>query len=209
MIVVVLAALVGLGTWLTASLLRSSDSVTAETPELSAAQHTEQLVRVLRISAASDRTPSSVQTIPNAALDSEQVTCGSRYATALEQATVRFYGIDYVSTVAGARDTDTSIWTDQQSEAHDGALALHGLFPAECDPLVPVVFDIQDTLQQADGIGVQRMLHFADDLIDEWSQLYLLAETAEQRQLAVAGLWQVIRWEASWQPGRSPFAFSN
>lgn len=206
---VVIAAVVGLGTWLATSLLRSSDSVTVESSQLSAAQHTEQLVRVLRISAASDITPAQDQSIPEAAADNEQVTCGSRYAAALEQATIRLHGIDYLSTVAGARAIDTPVWRSQQAQAHDSALALHQLFPQACDPIVPVVFDLPDALHQADGISIQHMLKFSDELIDEWSQLYLLAETAQERQLAYAGLWQVVSWESDWQPGRTPFAFSH
>lgn len=206
---VAMAAVIGLGTWLATSLLRSSDSVTAETSELSAAQHTEQLVRILRISAASDITPVQDQSIPEAVADTEQVTCGSRYAVALDQATIRLHGIDYLSTVAGARPVDTQVWRDQQSQAHDSAFALNRLFPKSCAPVVPVVFDVPATLHQAEGIEIQHMLKFSDDLITEWSQLYLLAENSQERQLAYAGLWQVIGWEATWQPGRSPFTFSD
>lgn len=206
---VAIAALVGLGTWLATSLMRSSDSVTVETSEFSPAQHTEQLVRVLRISAASDITPAQDQTIPEAVVDNDPVTCGSRYAAALDQATIRLHGIDYLSTVAGARTVDTPVWRTQQAEAHDSALALHRLFPQECEPVVPVVFDVPNSLHQAEGIGIQHMLRFSDELVEEWSELYLLAETAEQRELAYAGLWQVIRWESNWQSGRSPFTFSD
>lgn len=206
---IVLAALVGLGTWLVTSLVRSGDSVTGESSELTAAQHIEHLVRVLRISATSDTTPSQLQTIPEAAVNSEPVTCDSRYAQALEQATIQLHGIEYFSTVAGARAVDTELWSAQQSEAHDGALALTWLFPPECEPVVPVTFVLSDTLRSADGISIGQMVQVSDEVMDAWSQLYLLAETAPERELALAGLWQVISWETTWQPGNSPFTFTS
>lgn len=204
---VTIAALIGLGTWLATSLVRSSDSVTEEASELTASQHTEYLVRVLRISAAADITPPQLQTIPEAAAGIEPVTCGSRYGDALEQAALQLHGVDYFSTVAGARVVDTQLWRAQQSQAHDSSLALQRLFPPECEPVVPVAFALPDTFRQADGISTRHMLKIADDLVAEWSQLYLLAETADERELALAGLWQIISWEATWQPGRSPFVF--
>lgn len=202
-----LAALLGLGTWLATSLVRSSDSVTEDTSELTASQHTEHLVRVLRISAASGITPPQLETIPEAAVGNDVVTCGSRYAEALEQAALQLHGIDYFSTVAGARDIDTQVWRSQQSQAHDSALALQGLFPPECAPVVPVTFAVPESFRHADGMSTRHMLKISDDIVAEWSQLYLLAETAPERELALAGLWQSISWEAAWQPGRSPFAF--
>ncbi len=204
-----LVALVGLGTWLATSLVRSSDSVTEESSELTASQHLEHLVRVLRISAASATTPPHLQTIPEAAVSSAPVTCGSRYAQALEHATIQLHGIEYFSTVAGARTVDTQLWRAQQSQAHDSALALTGLFPAQCQPVVPVTFVLSDTLRSADGMSIGHMVKISDELLDEWSQLYLLAETAPERELALAGLWQVISWETTWQPGRSPFTFTS
>ena len=207
--VIVLIALVGLGTWLATSLVRGSDSVTEESSELTASQHIEHLVRVLRISAASATTPPHIQTIPEAVVSSEPVACGSRYAQALEHATIQLHGIDYFSTVAGARAVDTALWRAQQSQAHDSALALTRLFPPECEPVVPVTFVLSDTLRRADGMSIGHMVKVSDNLLDEWSQLYLLAETAPERELALAGLWQVISWEATWQPGKSPFTFTS
>jgi hypothetical protein len=204
-----LAAIVGLGAWLTTSLVRSSDSVTVETSELSASQHTEHLVRVLRISAASGTTPSNIQTIPQAAAGSEPVACGSRYAEALAQAVLQLHGIDYFSTVAGARMVQPDQWRAQQAQADDSADALQQLFPAECTPTIPVTFVLPDTFRAAEGISTRHMLKVSDDLVSEWSQLYLLAETAQERELALAGLWQVLSWEADWHAGRSPFAFTS
>ena len=202
-----LAALVGLGMWLGTSLFRSSDSITVESSELTPSQHTEHLVRVLRISAASDTTPSNIRTIPETISGFEPIACGSRYAQMLDQALVQLHGIDYFSTVAGARAVDTQTWRIQQTQAHDSAVALQSLFPEECAPVVPVAYDLPVTYRNADGIGIQQMLKVSDTLVEEWSQLYLLAETAQERELALAGLWQAVSWEATWQPGRSPFAF--
>lgn len=208
---IAVAALLGLGTWLGTSLFRSSDSVTVETSELSVSQHTDHLVRIMRISAAidTDTTPETIQTIPEAVTHVEPVSCGSRYAQALDHAVLQLQGLDYFSTIAGARLVDTQLWRQQQAQAHDSAFALQRLFPAECSPQVPVTFDMADTYRHADGIGVRHMLKVSDALVDEWSQLYLLAETAQERELARAGLWQVISWEADWNPGRSPFAFDH
>ncbi|MDN6637848.1 MAG: hypothetical protein ACTH05_01255 [Yaniella sp.] len=58
----------------------------------------------------------------------------------------------------------------------------------------------------ADAISVRQMLLGSDELVEEWSQLYLLAETEEEREIALSGLWQVVNWEASASPGRSPFS---
>lgn len=208
---IAVAALLWLGTWLGTSLFRSSDSVTVETSELSASQHTDHLVRFLRISAAidTDTTPVPLQTIPETVTSVEPVSCGSRYAQALNQAVLQLHGIDYFSTVAGARLVDTQLWRQQQSQAHESALALQRLFPSECSPEVPVTFELPDTYRHADGISVRHMLKVSDAMVAEWSQLYLLAETAQERELALAGLRQVITWEATWKPGRSPFAFNN
>ena len=199
----------GLGTWLGTSLFRNSDSVTVETSELSASQHTEHLVRMLRIAAAidTDTTPANLQTIPAAVTGFEPVACGSRYAQALEQAVLQLHGIDYISTIAGARLIDTQLWREQQSQAHESALTLQQLFPSDCVPVVPVTFELPDTYRNADGMSIRQMLKVSDARVDEWSQLYLLAETTQERELALAGLWQIISWESTWQPGRSPFSF--
>lgn len=206
-----IAALLGLGTWLGTSLFRSDDSVTVESSELTASQHTDHLVRIMRISAAidTDTTPETVQTIPEVVPEVAPVSCGSRYAQALDQAVLQLHGIDYFSTIAGARLVDTQRWRQQQAEAHDSAVALQRLFPTECSPRVPVTFELADPYRHADGIGVRHMLRVSDALVDEWSQLYLLAESAPERELAKAGLWQVITWEADWKPGRSPLAFEH
>jgi len=137
------------------------------------------------------------------------VACGSRYAEALAQAVLQLHGIDYFSTVAGARMVQPDQWRAQQAQADDSADALQQLFPAECTPTIPVTFVLPDTFRAAEGISTRHMLKVSDDLVSEWSQLYLLAETAQERELALAGLWQVLSWEADWHAGRSPFAFTS
>ena len=204
-----LALLVGLGTWVSSSIFNGSDGVTPADSELNASQHTTHLVRALRISAASDITSSSIDSIPEAVETLEPLECGSRFAMSLEDALVQLHGVDYVSTVGGARLTDASQWRIQQGEAHDAAVALEALFPEECQPVVPVAFDLAESVRFSDEVNIQQMLRISDELVDEWTQLYLLAESAEERDIALAGLWQIIRWEAEWEPGRSPFSFES
>ena len=205
--VIALGALIGLGVWVTAGFLKTTDSVTQQSSALTPGQHTQELKRMLRISAASDVTLPNIGSIPEIADEAEPVSCGSRFAHALDEAAMQLYGVDYLSTIGGARLADTRSWRVQQVQAHQSAQALHLLFPSECAPTPPVVYEVEPNLRFADAIGIQHMVKLSDELIDQWSQLYLLAETPAQRELALAGLWQVITWEASWQPGGSPFAF--
>lgn len=162
---------------------------------------------MMRIAAASNVTLPNIDSIPEAAEGAELFACGSRFAQSVDDAMLQLYGIDYFSTMAGARPVDTRTWRAQQAQAQDSAQALHRLFPAECAPEVPLTFAVDDELRFADAIGTRHMLKMSDEFIAEWSQLYLLAETPQQRDIALAGLWQMIRWEATWQPGGSPFAF--
>ena len=120
----------------------------------------------------------------------------------------QFYSIAYLSTVAGSLYRHES-WSTQQSQADDGALALQQLFPDECSPKIPVTFDLNDAIRFSDEISIRQTLLLSDELVEEWSQLYLLAETAEQRQIALAGLWQVLTWESSASPGYSPLTFNQ
>lgn len=204
-----LALLVGLGTWVSSSVFNGSDGVTPADSELNASQHTVHLVRALRISAASDTTSSSIGSIPEAVHNIEPFECSSRFAMSLEDALVQLRGVDYLSTVGGARLSDAAQWRAQQGEAHDAAVALESLFPEECQPVTPVAFDLAEGVRFSDEISIQQMLRIADELVDEWTQLYLLAESAEERDVALAGLWQIIRWETEWEPGRSPFSFES
>ncbi len=206
-IVTVVAVLVGLGTWVGSSFIRNSDGVAPADSELTAAQHTSYLVRSLRIAAISDSAP-HIESVSDTVDGFEPLECGSRFSIALQHAVGQFYSIEYLSTVAGSRFTDTESWRAQQSQAHDGALALQQLFPDECSPKIPVTFDLSDTIRFSDEISIRQTLLLSDELVDEWSQLYLLAETAEQRQVALAGLWQVLAWESSASPGRSPLTFN-
>ena len=203
----VLALLVGLGTWVSSSVFSGSDGVTPADSELNASQHTAHLVRALRISAASDTTSSGIGSIPEAVQNIEPLECGSRFAIALEDAVVQLHGVDYVSTVGGARLADAWQWSIQQGQAHDAAVALEALLSEECQPVVPLAFELADGVRFSDEVSIQQMLRISDELVDEWTQLYLLAESAEERDIALAGLWQIIRWEAEWEPGRSPFTF--
>lgn len=202
-----MAALIGLGTWLSFSVLKTGDSVTQKSSELTASQHTQHLVRVMRITAASHTTLPNVDSIPDTVAGFEPLECGSRYADRLDNAVVQLHSIDYLSTIAGARFINDDVWRTQQQQSHDSALALQRLFPADCSPQVPVMFQVEPHLRFANAISTREMLRMSDALIDDWSELYLLAETAEQRAIARAGLWQITTWESTWAPGRSPFAF--
>ena len=203
----VVAVLVGLGTWIGSSFLKNSEGVAPADSELTAAQHTSYLVRSLRIAAISDTGP-HIESLSDTVDGSEPLECGSRFSIALQQAVDQFYSVEYLSTVAGSRFTDTESWRAQKSQAHDSALALQQLFSEECSPRIPITFDLSETVRFSDGISIRQTLLLSDELIEEWSQLYLLAETAEQRQIALAGLWQVLTWESSAAPGRSPLSFS-
>ncbi|HIW45486.1 MAG TPA: hypothetical protein H9884_01080 [Candidatus Yaniella excrementigallinarum] len=207
-IVTVVAVLVGLGTWVASSFIKSSDGVTPADSELTAAQHTSYLVRSLRIAAASDAKP-HIESVSDTVDGSDTLECGSRFSIGLQHAVGQFYSIAYLSTVAGSRSTDTESWSTQQSQADDGALALQQLFPDECSPKIPVTFDLNDAIRFSDEISIRQTLLLSDELVEEWSQLYLLAETAEQRQIALAGLWQVLTWESSASPGYSPLTFNQ
>lgn len=204
--IVVTAALVGLGIWVGSSYFRGAEGVAPSDSELSASQHTSHLVRSLRISAASNTTPPNIASIPEAAAGVEPFECGTRFSTALEDAVVDLVGVDYLSTVAGSRSLDVEPWRVQQTQAHTGAIALKQLFPEECTPQVPIVYSLDADMRFADAISVRQMLLGSDELVEEWSQLYLLAETEEEREIALSGLWQVVSWEASASPGRSPFS---
>ena len=206
-LVVALVALIGLGIWVGAGFFKTSNSVTQQSSELAPVQHTQELKRIMRISAASDITLPNIDSIPDAAQGAEPFECGSRFATAVDDAVLQLYGVEYLATIAGARPVDTQTWRTLHSQAQDGAQALQRLFPEDCVPEVPVTFDVDDELRFADAIGVRHMLKMSDTLIEEWSQLYLLAETPQERDIALAGLWQMIQWESTWQPGGSPFAF--
>lgn len=206
-LVIALAALIGLGIWVGAGFLKTSDSVTQQSSELTPVQHTQELKRMMRISAASDITLPNIDSIPDAAQGAEPFACGSRFANAVDDAVVQLYGVDYLSTIGGARLVDTQTWRTVQAQAQDSAQALQRLFPDNCIPQVPVTFEVDDELRFADAIGTRHMLKMSDELIEEWSQMYLLAETPQQRDIALAGLWQMIQWESSWHPGGSPFAF--
>lgn len=205
---VVIAVLVGLGTWLASSYFRGSNGVTPDESKLTASQHTMHLVRALRISAASDTTLPSIQSIPEAVEGAEPLPCGSRFALALEDAVTQMHGLDYLSAVAGSRSGDVEQWRTQQVQAHTGATALMQMFGEECTPEVPVVFDLPHDVRFAEEVSIREVLSLSDNFVEEWSQLYLLAETTEQREIARAGLWQVVRWEAAASPGRSPFALT-
>lgn len=202
----VTAALTGLGIWIGSSYIRGTEGVTPSDSELTASQHTSHLVRSLRISAASDTTPRNIVSIPEATAGVESLDCGSRFSTALEDAVTQLYGVDYLSTVAGARAADVESWRVQQTQAHTGAIALDRLFPDGCAPKIPVTYSLDDDVRFADEVSIRQVLLVSDDLVEEWSQLYLLAETAEEREIALSGLWQVVSWEALASPGRSPFA---
>lgn len=202
-----LAALVGLGIWLGAGFVKTTDSVTQQSSELTPVQHTQELKRTMRISAASNITLPNIDSIPDAVAGAEPFQCGSRFANAIDDAVVQLYGVDYLATIAGARLVDSQTWRTLQTQAQDNAQALNRLFPPECQPEVPVTFEVDDELRFADAIGIRHMLKMSDELIDQWSQLYLLAETPQQRKIALAGLWQVMQWESTWQPGGSPFVF--
>lgn len=204
----VIAALVGLGMWVGSSFLKGNGSVTTADSELTASQHTMHLVRSLRISAASNTTQSNIDSIPESVEGDESLECGTRFTYALEDAVVGLHGIDYLSTVAGSRLTDIEAWRSQQAQSHDSAIALERLFPEECSPLTPVTFDLADDVRFSNDVSIRQMLQLSDDLVDEWSQLYLLAETVAEREIALAGLWQIISWESGWEPGRSPFTFA-
>lgn len=202
----VTAALIALGIWVASSYIRGTDSVTSQDSKLSAAQHTSHLVRSLRVAAASDITPPNVASIPEATAGVADVECGGRFTMALEDAVTRMYAVDYLSIVAGSRSVDNEPWRVQQSQAHGGAITLNGLFPTECSPEVPVSFDLDDEIRFADGVSIRHMLVMSDQLVEEWSQLYLLAESAPEHEIALAGLWQIVQWEAAAGPGRSPFS---
>lgn len=204
---VVITVVAGLGIWLSSSFFKDNNGVTSEESSMSASQHTMHLVRSFRISAAADTTPSTIQSIPEAVEGVEPLSCGSRFALGLEDAVTQMHGVDYLSAVAGSRASDVEQWRTQQSQAHNGATALMQLFPDECAPEVPVVFDLPDDIRFGDEVSIREVLLFSDASIEEWSQLYLLAETAKERDIARAGLWQTVRWEAAASPGRSPFAF--
>lgn len=201
------AALIGLGTWLSFSVFKTGDSVTQQSSELTASQHTQHLVRMMRITAASDTTLTTIDSIPETVTGVEPLECGSRYADRLANAAVQLHSIDYLSTIAGARFTQDDTWRTQQEQSHESALALERLFPADCEPEVPVMFPVERDLRFADEISTREMLKMSDVLVEDWSELYLLAETAQQRAIARAGLWQITSWESRWSPGRSPFAF--
>ncbi|GAA4111670.1 hypothetical protein GCM10022249_11530 [Enteractinococcus coprophilus] len=202
-----MAALVGLGVWLGTGFIKTTDSVTQQSSELTPVQHTQELKRTMRISAASNITLPNIGSIPDTLKDAEPFQCGSRFANAIDEAVVQLYGVDYLATIAGARLADSHTWRTLQTQAQDSAQALNQLFPPECQPEVPVTFEVDDDLRFADAIGIRHMLKMSDGLIEEWSQLYLLAETPQQRKIALAGLWQVMQWESTWEPGGSPFAF--
>lgn len=202
----VTAALVGLGIWVGSSYIRGTSGVAPSDSELTASQHTSHLVRSLRISAASTTTPPNIDSIPEAAADVESLECGTRFSTALDDAVVHMAGIDYLSAVAGARSLDVEPWRVLQTQAHTGATALQQVFPQECMPQVPVSYSLEANLRFADAISIRQMLLYSEELVEEWSQLYLLAETTEERAIALAGLWQVVSWEVSASPGRSPFS---
>lgn len=171
-------------------------------------QHTSHLVRVMRISAAADITPETVESIPLAAADVEVLECGTRYAQRIQESVEALHAVEYVSTVAGSRQLATGLWRAQQSSAHDATAALRGLLPADCVPHVPVTYQLDESVRFApQGTPPSTMLAMSEDLLDTWTELYLLADTPQQRRLATAGLWQVISWEDSWSPGRSPFTF--
>lgn len=206
-LVIALAALIGLGIWVGAGFFKTSNSVTQQSSELTPVQHTQELKRMMRISAASNITLPNIDSIPEAAQGAEPFECGSRFANAVDDAVVQLYGVDYLATIGGARLVDTQTWRALQAQAQDSAQALQRLFPDDCIPEVPVTFEIDDELRFADAIGTRHMLKMSDELIQGWSQLYLLAETPQQRDIALAGLWQMIQWESTWQPGGSPFAF--
>lgn len=205
--IIVTAALTSLGIWTGSSYIRGIESVTPSNIELTALQHTSHVVRSLRISAASDTTPRNIDSIPEATADVEPLDCGNRFSTALKGAVTELFGVEYLSTVAGARAVDVESWHAQQKQAHTGAIALDRLFPDECAPNIPVSYTLDDNIRFSDGVSIRQMLLVSDDLVEEWSQLYILAETAEEREIALAGLWQVVSWETSASPGRSPFAF--
>jgi len=202
----VTAAVVGLGIWIGSSYTRSSSGVTPADSQLTTSQHTNHLVRALRISAASNTTPPNISSIPEATAQVEPLGCGTHFSTALDDAVVHMAGVDYLSTLAGARSLDVESWRVQQTQAHTGAAALTQVFPEECMPLVPVAYSLDAEIRSADAISIREMLLHSEELIEQWSQLYILAETSEQQAIALAGLWQVVRWEASASPGRSPFS---
>lgn len=203
----VVAILVGLGVWAGSSFIKDSDGVSTAENQMTAAQHTVQLVRSLRVSAASDITPEHIDSIPDAAAHIELLDCGSRFTSALEDAVIQLHGVDYLSSVAGSRSSDAESWRLQQSQAHDGAIAVDALLADDCSPDVPIVFDLDHQVRFSEEISIRQNLLLTDDLVEEWTQLYLLAESVEERNIALAGLWQVIAWESSASPGRSPFAF--
>lgn len=207
--VIVITVLVGLGTWVGTSFLKDNDSVAPDESELSPAQHTTHLIRSLRISAATATTPDTIDSIPDATADVDPLECGNRFSTAMEDAVVQLDGIDYLASVAGSRGEDGESWRLQQSQAHAGAVALRSLFPRECSPEAPVTYPLDDSIRFADEISMRQILILSDDLIEQWSDLYVIAETPEERDIALAGLWHVISLEAAASPGRSPFALNR
>src|SRR5699024_10652488 len=168
----------GLGSGVASSFIKRSDGVTPADSGLTAAQHTSYLVRSLRIAAASDAKP-QIESVSDIVGGSDTLERGSRLSIGLLPAVVQVYSTAYLSTVAGSRSTDTESWSTQQSQADDGALALHQLFPDECPPKIPVTFDLNDAIRFSDEISIRQTLLLSDELVEEWSQLYLLAETAE------------------------------
>lgn len=209
LILLCIAALLGLGTWLATSVLRPGDSVTTDTVEWTAAQHTNALVRQLRIQAATDITPEHITSIPGVLAGWDDFECNSRYVQALEPAVEQFRAIAHLSRIAGARHLEAAVWRTQYDEALEGAQSLEQRFPAECTPVVPVSYELPTATRTATGISLHDMLPLAPDTIRTWTQLYLLAETPQEHDLALAGLWQVLDWESDWQPGRSPLSFNT
>lgn len=201
------AILVGFITWMSASFFADAEVVSEDFADLTVEQHTALLVRSFRISAAHDATPSPHDSIPEAASQLPQLVCGSHYVLALEEALIQLYAVNDISTLAGARQVDALVWREQQADAHAGFTALHSLFPDDCEPVVPVVFDIPFSIRSADGIALDQMLPLAPDLVNVWSELYVLAETSAERELAKAGLRQVIAWESTWGSGQSSLAW--
>lgn len=205
---VAVAALVAVGWWLGAGFLKSSPDLTQKAHEMSPAQHTQQLIRMMRISAASDTTLPTTESIPDTVAGAERLECGTRFANGVHDAVIQLHGVEYLSSVAGARGADQHVWRNQQAAARDALQALQAIFPVECAPQPPVTFELLDAVRFDDAVEIGTMLPLSTELVGTWSELYLGAETSQEQDLALAGLWQVISWESTWHPGRSPFSLS-
>lgn len=204
---VVIAAFTGLFAWWVSSYLRADDQFHQDTVEMTAAQQTSHLVRFLRISAASDITLSDIDSIPATAHNMEPLACSSHFTRGLNDAVVQLHAIDFVSVLGGARQADGQLWRTQQEQAQASVTEVMKLFPTDCAPVLPVTLDIDDSWRSAQALEVHQMARFSDDVVSKWTDLFLLAESPAERELALAGLWQVITWETMWHPGGSPLSF--